>query len=333
MSSPLASTIRNNIGSFFCKLGTENVLYQNPSLRILFFSLGAGLVLKSALCWTKCLLSLFRPRFNLGARYGNGTWAVVTGASDGIGKAFAFELASRGFNIVLVSRTQEKLELVAKALQYKYPAIQTRVIVADFVNAAEENFAENIFEQVKDLDISILINNAGGFIKKPYLDISTKEIRDLIVLNSLSHALVSRVFLPKMSARDKKSAIINVSSIAGGFAQPHRQIYSASKGFLDYLSRGLSSEYPNIDILSVKPAYVITGMTSFRQPDTGAITPEQLVEASLNSLGRTTHTYGHWKHRVRGWFILGMPQWLRNIYIKNILMKQTNSPSQAASSS
>lgn len=320
--SSLALNIPKNIGSFFCNLGTQNVFYQNPSLRVLFFSLGAGLVLRSALGWAKSLFSVLRPRTNLATRYGNGTWAVVTGASDGIGKAFAFELASRGFNLVLVSRTQEKLELVAKAIKYKYPTVQTKVVVADFVNAPEEGFAENIFKQVEDLDISILINNAGGFIKKPYLDITTKEIRDLIVLNSLSHALVTRAFLPKMYARTQKSAIINVSSIAGAFAQPHRQIYSASKAFLDYLSRGLSDEYPNIDILSVKPAYVITGMTSYRQPDTGAITPEQLVEASLDSLGKTTHTYGQWKHRVRGWFILGMPHWLRNIYIKNTLMTQ-----------
>jgi len=325
MSSILLNATKN-IRSFLCNLGTQNVLYQNPSLRILLFSLGAGLVLRSALGWTKSALSLLRPRANTGANYGKGSWAVVTGASDGIGKAFAFELASRGFNIVLISRTQEKLDIVARAIKYNHPDIQTRVIVADFVNAAEENFAENIYEQVKDLDVSVLINNAGGFIKKPYLDIATKEIRDLIVLNSLSHALVTRVFLPKMQARKQRSAIINVSSIAGGFAQPHRQIYSASKAFLDYLSRGLSSEYSNIDILSVKPAYVITGMTSYRQPDAGAITPEQLVEASLDSLGRTTHTYGHLKHRLRGWFILGLPQFLRNIYIKNILMTQI--PSQ-----
>jgi len=312
----------SKISSLVCSFITKNPLYQNQNAKVALCAIGAGLVLSKVFSVFKELFSILRPSFNLSQRYGQKSWAVITGASDGIGKAFAFNLAEKGFNIVLVSRNKEKLEIVAKALKYKCPSIETRTVEADFTEAYKEGFAERIYEEVKDLDISILVNNAGGFIKKTYVDITIKELQDIINLNCLSHALITRVFIPGLAKREKKSAIINVSSIAGGFPQPHRQTYSASKAFLDYLSRGLAYEYPNIDTLSVKPAYVITKMTSYREPDTGAVTPEQLVESSLGLLGKKTHSHGHWKQRIRGWFILGMPDWLRNVYIRNILMTQ-----------
>ena len=77
---------------------------------------------------------LFRRQLDLSARYGRGSWAVVTGASDGIGAAYCEELASQGFNIALVSRTKAKLEAVEK--KCKAAGVQTRLVVADFSNAA-----------------------------------------------------------------------------------------------------------------------------------------------------------------------------------------------------
>jgi len=316
------SDLPSQIPSLVSKFIKNNPLYQNKTAQSIICTIGAGILLSKVFTVVKELFSILRPSFNLPQRYGQKSWAVITGGSDGIGKAFAFSLAEKGFNIVLVSRNKERLDIVAKALQYKFPTIQTRTIAADFTEAYKEGFAERIYEEVKDLDISILVNNAGGFIKKPYVDISVKELQDIINLNCLSHALITRVFLPGLANREKKSAIINISSIAGGFPQPHRQTYSASKAFLDYLSRGLAYEHTNIDILSVKPAYVYTKMTSFRQPDSGAVTPEELVESSLGLLGKKTHSHGHWKQRIRGCFILGMPNWLRDVYIRNILLTQ-----------
>ena len=104
-------------------------------------------------------------------RYGRGSWAVVTGATDGIGKAIAMDLASRGFNIVLISRTLSKLNSVAEeiqAIQFEGKNTQTRVIANDF----SKDFTAKVFEdmyrdKMADLDISILANNVGMFGNSP----------------------------------------------------------------------------------------------------------------------------------------------------------------------
>jgi len=83
------------------------------------------------------------PRRDLKSRYGGG-WALVTGSSDGIGKAYAFELAKSGFNIILMARNQQKLDDVAKEIRMKYPSVSTKTVVFDFVTLNTE-------EKVKEL--------------------------------------------------------------------------------------------------------------------------------------------------------------------------------------
>lgn len=79
------------------------------------------------------LLPASSSKFNMSQRYGAGTWAVVTGGSDGIGKAFCFALAKEGFNIAIVSRTESKMNDVCSELQSKY-GVLTKIIQADFKN-------------------------------------------------------------------------------------------------------------------------------------------------------------------------------------------------------
>ncbi len=107
------------------------------------------------------LLYVFLFRKDLLRRYGSGSWVVVTGCTDGIGQAFALEFARRGFNIVLVSRSREKLESVARQIASINAKAETRLIVADFCKSYEADFYERIDSQLKDLDISILVNNVG----------------------------------------------------------------------------------------------------------------------------------------------------------------------------
>jgi len=100
---------------------------------------------------------------NLLARYGGG-WALVTGASDGIGKAYCQELARSGFSIILMARSKDKLDEVAAEISQQYK-VQTKVIVYDFSKLGTQDSAEelkNLLEsETKDMDISILVNNVG----------------------------------------------------------------------------------------------------------------------------------------------------------------------------
>ena len=278
---------------------TDNALYQNENLRLGLFSIGAIFVLFKTLSYTRAVLTpLFRFPKDLVARYGKNSWAVVTGASDGIGKGYAIELARRGFNVVLVGRNEAKLKAVAQEVKQGAPQAQLRVVVADFVDAYKEGFAEEIEKQVRGLDVSILVNNAGlGEGRGYYHNVSIGTIRDLVMVNALAHAVITRAFLPRLLTRSNKSAIINTSSIGGSIPISFNAVYSGTKAFHDFLSRALSYEYPNLDIMSCKPATVLTKMMDV--PDApGAITVEQYVAVTLGQLGHMNQTFGHWKHRV-----------------------------------
>ena len=282
--------------SRFTNLITKNPIYRNDNARVALFVVGVSLALFETISYTKAFLApLFRFNNDILTRYGKDSWAVITGASDGIGKGYVFELARRGFNIVLVGRNQTKLDQVVLDLKLAYPQARTRVVVADFSDAYQEGFAENILEKVKDLDISILINNAGVSAKGLYNEIPTATISNLILTNCLAHALITRVLLPKLAERSNRSAIINTSSLAGSGPRPYVTLYSSSKAFHDFFSRGLAYEHPNIDILSVKSGLVQTKMTDFAKPSFRTITVDEHVKVALRDLGFVTHTYGHWK--------------------------------------
>jgi 17beta-estradiol 17-dehydrogenase / very-long-chain 3-oxoacyl-CoA reductase len=291
---------------------TDNALYQNEYLRLGLFSAGAIFMFLKTLSYTRALLTpLFRFPKDLAARYGKDSWAVVTGASDGIGKGYAIELARRGFNVVLVGRNEAKLKAVAQEVKQNAPQAQFRVVVADFVDAYKEGWAEEIEKQVRDLDVSILVNNAGlGEGRGYFHTVSTGTIRDLVMVNALAHALITRALLPQLLARSSKSAIINTSSIGGSIPAPFNTVYSSTKVFHDFFSRALSYEYPNLDIMSCKPATVLTKMMDVKDAP-GGITVEEYVTVTLGQLGHVNQTFGHWKHRVLKSIMHSLPEQTR----------------------
>lgn len=164
----------------------ENPLYKNSFTRGLFFAVGLSYCAYKVFNFIKNgISSLLIFEQNLIHKYGDGTWAVITGASDGIGKAFAFQLAQRGFSIVLIARNKDKLDSVQKEIKEKYSNIKTRVVVADFVKSADEGFFEKIEAQIQDLDISILVNNVGILFKGHFHETKVSDLRDSVVVNCL----------------------------------------------------------------------------------------------------------------------------------------------------
>ena len=150
-------------------------------------------------------------------RYGDqtvvgGSWAVVTGASDGIGAEFCRQLARDGFNIALVSRTMSKLQAVERECKQINPKIKTRIVQADFAGNANLPFYENLYRQLDDLDIAILINNAGVMNNGPLGEVEPKKLKDTIDVDVIHVALFTNYFLPILLKRKSRGAIINVGS-------------------------------------------------------------------------------------------------------------------------
>lgn len=231
-----------------------------------------------------------------------GKWAVVTGATDGIGKSYAEELARRGFAVMLISRSQEKLDDVARSIESQHK-VETRTIAVDF---GKTDIYQKIEAGLSGLEIGVLVNNVGVSYPYPeyYLHIPDLDnfITNTINVNMTSVCQMTRLVLPRMVQRSK-GVILNISSASGMYPVPLLTVYSATKAFVDFFSRGLQEEYrrQGIIIQSVLPFFVATKMTRIRTPTLDKPTPERYVAAAVTTAGVQSQTNGYFPHAVMGW--------------------------------
>ncbi|NXE10018.1 HSDL1 protein, partial [Lophotis ruficrista] len=243
-----------------------------------------------------------------------GKWAVVTGSTDGIGKAYAEELAKRGVNIILISRNKEKLEAVSRSISETYK-VETDFIVADFSKGHEPYPV--IKEALKNREIGILVNNVGIFHTYPdyFTNLSEDTLWDVINVNIASANMMIHIVLPGMVEK-KKGAIVNVSSITGCQPAPMLTVYGASKAYLDYFSRALHYEYApkGIFIQSLIPSVISTKMVtcSSTASKRSFIFPsaEEYASHAVTTLGLSTRTTGYWKHEIMFTLIELLPEWI-----------------------
>ncbi|KAM9568775.1 very-long-chain 3-oxoacyl-CoA reductase-A-like [Salvelinus alpinus] len=231
-----------------------------------------------------------------------GKWAVVTGATDGIGKVYAEELARKGFAMILISRSQDKLDDVARQLEEQYK-VETKTIAVDF---GLSDIYPKIEAGLAGLEIGVLVNNVGisypypeYFLHIPDLD---NFITNMINVNMTSVCQMTRLVLPRMVERSK-GVVLNISSASGMYPVPLLTVYSSSKAFVDFFSRGLQEEYKakGIIVQSVLPFFVATKMTRIRKPTLDKPTPERYVAAELTTIGLQDQTNGYFPHAVMGW--------------------------------
>mmetsp|Transcript_4423 Transcript_4423/g.4957 ORF Transcript_4423/g.4957 Transcript_4423/m.4957 type:complete len:309 (+) Transcript_4423:57-983(+) len=242
-------------------------------------------------------------------RYGcqGNSWAVITGGSDGIGKGFAEVLAQQGVNVCIVARNEEKMGNVAGQLKMLNPEIQTRCVVADFAKSYQEDFYPRLMGKIEDLDICLLVNNVGVVHVSREADLTEQQIRDLINVNIVSHAVLQKYVVERMRARSQRSAIINLSSYSGEHYAPMYSLYSGSKAFNNYLSIATSEEErEKVDIISFRPMWVQTPMTEGSN-GAGVIDPITAAKCCLRDLPYNRWTIGHWKHALNTWMLEKYP--------------------------
>lgn len=252
--------------------------------------------------WTDWLGSSLK----CGVKWNGGpdNWAIVTGSTDGIGLSFAKEMAKKGYCLLLMSRTQEKLDRTKELIMNTSSNCQEiRTLAVDF---GKRDIYERIIEEINKISgkIDVLINNVGIAYENNYriteLPDPMNYVERLITANMFPATKLTQIVLPKM-IENNRGIIINMSSITGIAPTPFLTLYAASKAYVDYLTQGLAVEYENhgIIIQSLMTGHVSTKMMGMLKPDAPmAVTPDDYVENAIRTIGFESSTPGHWKHRM-----------------------------------
>jgi uncharacterized protein len=215
--------------------------------------------------------------------------ALVTGASSGIGEAFARALAGRGDDVVLIARSARRLEAIAAELTAKH-GIRADVIVADLadVGAPDAIVAELV---ARAIVVDTLVNNAGFGTHGEFVVLDPQRERDEITVNVYAPVALTRALLPGMLAR-KRGAVINVASTAAFQPVPYMATYGATKAFVLSFTEALAEEVRahGVRVVALCPGQTETAFfTGIDEARTGrARTPEQVVATGLRALDRGT---------------------------------------------
>ena len=235
-----------------------------------------------------------------------GPWALVTGASSGIGRSFALGAARRGLHVVLAARREERLREVAEACQQH--GVETLIVPIDL---AQEGAAATLHRACADLEIGLLINNAGFGDFGNFMDLDVTAHGNMVRVNCLMPVQLTSYFLKPMLDR-KRGGMVMLSSMVGFKATPHFSLYSATKAFDRWFGAALYDEVKGagIDVLTICPGLTDTEFFENARGRTRLFPvgkPETVAEEGLRYLGRR-------RVHVVGWFnkvlVVMMERWV-----------------------
>ena len=239
-----------------------------------------------------------------------GAWAVVTGATDGIGKAYAAELARRGLNLVLVSRTQSRLDDCAAELRARH-GVEVATVAADLCRPDEATL-ERLGAALAGLDVGLLVNNAGASYEHPRFleEVDAATEVDLLAINTLAPTLLAKLVLPGMKAR-RRGVIVNISSGNGLLPSvPLLASYAGTKAYVNQFTRSLDAEVRahGLRVQDQPPLFVATKMAKLR-PRLDVPSPEVWARAAARQVGYETSMTPYWVHGVMMAAIAAAPAW------------------------
>ena len=235
------------------------------------------------------------PQPPLRARYG--PWALVTGASAGIGLEFARALAREGMSCVLTARREDRLRELSAELEREF-GVSTRVLALDLSHA---DGADRLARAVEDLEIGLLVNNAGVGLAGRFDKQDVERLRALVTLNCTAPVVLTRRLLPAMLGRGR-GAVVIVGSVAGRQPVPLHGVYSATKAFDSSFGEALWAELrgTGIDVLVLEPGVTATEFqTVSGELAHGGEPAARVVRVALDALGQQLSVISGWFNWIR----------------------------------
>lgn len=216
-------------------------------------------------------------------------WAIITGASSGIGKALAFEFARNDFNLFLTARNESALREIAEECQRKF-SVETEIFSADL---AVESSTEDLIKAVSNRKFDVLVNNAGFGIKGDFAETDLDEELKMLNVQIIALLKLTKTVLPSM-LKAKTGKILNIASVYSFAPVPKQSVYSASKAFILNFSSALQNELKDTDINATVVCPGIT-QTEFRRrvgikdEKNVGMTAETVAEIAFAAMMRGKH--------------------------------------------
>ncbi|CAD5218018.1 unnamed protein product [Bursaphelenchus xylophilus] len=247
-------------------------------------------------------------------------WAAVTGATGGIGKGYAFELAKKGFNLILIARNPQKLEVVKQELKEQYPEAQIEVLVFDFSTTSTEEYERILGKPLEK--VGLLINNVGRSYEIPdklhLIAGGLPELKNIITINLYSCFFLCKMVLKHMEKRGG-GVVVNVGSSSESLNFAYYSAYCGVKRSFGRFSDCIRIEYPNLTIQHTMPAWVATNMSKTKDLTITVRSPAEYAASAVKTIGYCNQTRGFWSHQLQFDFLQSLPLFITNPLFEFIL--------------
>ena len=169
-------------------------------------------------------------KINLLERYGKDSYVLITGSTDGIGKKLMFKYAALGFNLVSISRNQERLDKTAEEVKNESPKCDIISIKADLANSSPA-FYKELDKKLENIDISVLVNNVGLDSLDLFHEQSYEFMHDLMTINMYTLTFMSKILFERLRKR-RHASIVNIASVAADHDMAYFAVYNGTKAYV-----------------------------------------------------------------------------------------------------